>query len=466
MQVKDIQNIVKRGVCVGCGVCASTKNSPFYMALDATGRYQPKLIEQNTSLHSINLSSSSVCPFDNAAVNEDYIASKLFGAIPEIKKDKYLGYYVSTFVGSVNSDIIRLNSGSGGMVTWLLIYLLENKFIDGVIHVIPTGSSCVLFRYGVSKTKEEILNGAKSKYYPVEISKVIQEIRNTSFRYAIVGVPCFIKGIRLLALEDKDIREKIKYFIGLVCGHLKTDRYAKSLAWQVGISPDKIQSIDFRVKLSEERANRYGVRITGEIGGEVVDRTIKLNKTIVGNWGYGLFRYLACDFCDDVMAETADISFGDAWLPEYIDDYRGTNIVVIRNPQIQSIINSNTNTLNISKISAEKIYESQIGGFRHRREGLSYRLFLQTSTAYRIEKRVLPDNSISRRRKKIYDLRTLLLTEGNVAYDLAIKHMDFNVFKSTLEKKLKKFDRLYRANIIKRVYRKILLTIFRILKSF
>lgn len=41
--------------------------------------------------------------------------------------------------------------------------------------------------------------------------------------------------------------------------------------------------------------------------------------------------YKACDFCDDVFAETADIALGDAWLPEYVQDGNGTNVVVTRN---------------------------------------------------------------------------------------------------------------------------------------
>ena len=36
----------------------------------------------------------------------------------------------------------------------------------------------------------------------------------------------------------------------------------------------------------------------------------------------------ACEFCDDVVGETADMSVGDAWLPGYVSDWRGTSVVV------------------------------------------------------------------------------------------------------------------------------------------
>ena len=34
----------------------------------------------------------------------------------------------------------------------------------------------------------------------------------------------------------------------------------------------------------------------------------------MADWGMGIFKLGACDYCDDIVGETADISFGDAWL--------------------------------------------------------------------------------------------------------------------------------------------------------
>src|SRR5690606_38702641 len=42
-----------------------------------------------------------------------------------------------------------------------------------------------------------------------------------------------------------------------------------------------------------------------------------------GDWGAGFLQNPACDFCDDVVAETADIAFGDAWVEPYASDGPG-----------------------------------------------------------------------------------------------------------------------------------------------
>jgi len=39
-----------------------------------------------------------------------------------------------------------------------------------------------------------------------------------------------------------------------------------------------------------------------------------------------------------VFAETADVVLGDAWLPEYVQDSDGTNVVVTRNQDIRQLI--------------------------------------------------------------------------------------------------------------------------------
>ncbi|MGJ3627724.1 hypothetical protein AB5I41_13435 [Sphingomonas sp. MMS24-JH45] len=48
----------------------------------------------------------------------------------------------------------------------------------------------------------------------------------------------------------------------------------------------------------------------------------------MGDWVRAFFQASAGDYRDDVVAETADISFGEAWVEPYASDGRGTNVVV------------------------------------------------------------------------------------------------------------------------------------------
>jgi coenzyme F420-reducing hydrogenase beta subunit len=76
--------------------------------------------------------------------------------------------------------------------------------------------------------------GAKSRYYPVELSGVLNEIRSRPGRYAVVGVPCFIKALHLVRAAEPVLAERIVLTLGLFCGHSKSARMAESFAWQMG----------------------------------------------------------------------------------------------------------------------------------------------------------------------------------------------------------------------------------------
>ena len=255
-----------------------------------------------------------------------------------------LGYFRCAYAGYVSEGEYRTKGSSGGMMTWILVSLFQQKLIDGVIHIhkrIPTNNDSRIFHYKLSVTKDEIISGAKTRYYPIEISDVVQLIRERSGKFAFVGLPCFIKAIRLISLNDELIRDRIRFCVGMICGHLKSARFGELFAWQSGIKPSSIKSIDFRTKLDGYRANQYGVTVYGtEDGNEVIKRTPSISKLYGTNWGHGFFKYKACDYCDDVVAETADVTIGDAWLPKYLDDSKGTNIIIVRHPLIQEIIES------------------------------------------------------------------------------------------------------------------------------
>jgi coenzyme F420 hydrogenase subunit beta len=97
---------------------------------------------------------------------------------------------------------------------------------------------------------------------------------------------------------------------------------------------------------------------------------------------------------DDVIAETADVVVGDAWLSEYVRDYRGTSVVLCRTQQMLDLLQEGVRAgqLSLEDIPVEPIIRSQAGALRQRREGLQYRLALCAKRhQWRPQKRVPPD---------------------------------------------------------------------------
>ena len=370
--------VIANGYCVGCGACAVPEESPFTIGMDEYGQYQSRMNASNVFAKTES-DYEKLCPFGATAPNEDEIAKQHFAETCD--HNTQVGYYKGVYAGHVTEGEFRNRGSSGGMGTWVLNELLDQGLVDYIIHVksdVDGGDlNNIPFEYHVSKTLEETQQGGKSRYYPIELSEVLKTVRNQPGRYAVVGLPCFIKSIRLLQAQDPIIAERVKYCVGLVCGHLKSARYAESLAWQMGIAPPDLKAIDFRVKDPSQPANRYSTYARGTSG----EKVVPTNQLFGADWGAGAFKYKACDFCDDVFAETADVVLGDAWLPEYVQDSDGTNVVVTRSDDLQRlIINARSEgRLKLDDLSVEKAAQSQDAGLRHRKVAIGYRLYREKS---------------------------------------------------------------------------------------
>lgn len=424
--MNDLNKIIDGGYCIGCGACAFAGNKSIEIIEDEYRQYQGRIKSEakKTDLDA----ALAVCPFSNEGPNEDAISKEVFeydaGAYAEV-----IGYYQGLYAGHVSDKGLRRKVTSGGILTYTLSELLRRDLVDAVVHVKKSDKLSTLFEYGFSRTPEEVLEGAKSRYYPIEMSQVMDFIKNNEGRYAFVGIPCFIKTARRICRQDPVIAERIRFFVGLVCGHLKSKAYADMLAWRAGIDPSEMKSIDFRHKFDDRPADHYGIRVEDKEGNSKV---LVAKETPGTNWGLGFFKYEACDYCDDIFAETADIAVGDAWIKPYTDDAKGNSVVVVRNETIRAIIQEGieAGVLEFDELTAEQALMSQGGGFRHRRTGLGDRLFLKQKRATWVpKKRVEPvDSGISFLRKLVYRYRMYLREQSAENWRICVEKGDYAIF--------------------------------------
>jgi coenzyme F420-reducing hydrogenase beta subunit len=365
------RDMVTSGLCTGCGACvAQAEGGGAALRWGSDGQLKPYGPERWYGGRTEAF--TRTCPFSPVARNEDQIADERFPLATN--SDRSIGRFEQAFVGHVAETGFRERGSSGGMVSWVAAELLRRGLIDGVAHVgasdPETGG---FFGYRISRTMDDLNQGAKSRYYPVHMADVFAEMRDIPGRYAIVGIPCFIKAVHLLRDGDPVLRERIVFTLGLVCGHMKSRDMVESFAWQMGAKLDDVERVEYRLKNPDRPASWYTAQLACR-GGE--NRTQDWTHLVDGDWGSGFFQNSACDFCDDVVAETADISFGDAWVEPYSSDGRGTNIVVVRSPVLQALVDDAMaeQRVTLTPVDAAFVVATQAAGFRQRREGLAYRL--------------------------------------------------------------------------------------------
>ncbi len=451
-KINQLKQLYKSHLAVGSGV-DDIVSSSVETRLNKYGLYEPEIINKAIPEKELDqvLSASLNSKYSQS---ESEIAKKLFGSMKRAKYDDVVGYYLDLFAGYVQEDAYRKNGSSGGLATWLAVELLKSGKIDGFIHVVKSSKPGVLFEYGISRTMSDIRKGAKSRYYPAELSKALKEVKQKPGNYAIIGVPEVLTEVRLLADVDEVIKCRVKFYIGLVCGHQKSTKYAEAIAWELGVQPGDLIDIDFREKQRTGRAIEYNMRISGLVDGVRKDISIGQASSFVSNWGHGFFKAKFSDFTDNVFNEVADIVVGDAWLEEYVNDPKGTNILIVRNEEILRMLLSAVTgkRLNLDSLTAEDIRRSQEGLIHHLRDELPYRLYKEgVKRNYVPKKRVNSHNKFTRKRKRIQSTRQIISRNSHRIYRKAVKKNSFSYFKKNMKSRMGLYEKLYAHKVRKTV---------------
>lgn len=364
-----LNSVVKNDLCIGCGLCVyKCPGKALEMKWNGYGFLVPELVKNCDGKGSC----ITVCPFNPYPEEEVKTENELAEIYLKEATSFHpkVGKYENIYAGYANE--FRATSSSGGLATFVMADLLERGIVNHIFSVKESKIQGVHYEYAVSNNKQELLAASKTKYYPVTLATVFSKIDELDGKVAIVGVACFIKAIRLAQHSDPTLKEKIPFLIGIICGGVKSRFFTEYLASKAGVSPTNYTKPEYRIKDENSTAIDYSFGCKDENDHE---KLIKMHS--VGDmWGTGMFKNNACDFCDDVTTELADISLGDAWLNPYNYDGKGTNVVITRSKMAADIITDGiiNKNLNLDLLDFNLFLSSQQGSFNHRNKSLGYRI--------------------------------------------------------------------------------------------
>ena len=122
---------------------------------------------------------------------------------PENQYHDKIGYYYELYAGY--SKEFRETSSSGGIATYIFKTLLENKLVDNLFIVKEVNGQ---YTYQFFSNLKEITQISKTRYTPVTLEKLFQEISEIDGTVAVSGVACFVKAIRLKQMYNPELKEK------------------------------------------------------------------------------------------------------------------------------------------------------------------------------------------------------------------------------------------------------------------
>jgi len=361
--LNNIESVVRDGLCTGCGTCAGVCPKNAVEMHVTSGLLKPKV--DNSKCNGCGLC-LKCCPgweVDFEALNHAF-----FGHQPN---DALLGNFLGCYVGHSNDYDVRFNAASGGVVTQLLIYALEKSIIDGAVVTRMRRDKPLLQESFIAKSKNEIVSASKSKYCPTSPNVVLKEVLKEDGRFAFVGLPCQIHGLRKAEMNIKGLREKIALHIGLFCSHTVNFNGTYFLLRKLGVTPGRVREIAYR---GMGWPGCMFIRLKGDEA---------LTLKYVGGWNAYwplfssfFFTPLRCLMCMDETNEFSDVSVGDAWLKESKTERIGKSIIVVRTETGREIVDSASSIgmLNLRPINPSKVKRSQFEPLKFKKRDFKARL--------------------------------------------------------------------------------------------
>lgn len=299
---------LEKEYCIGCGLCQSCfGEEKASVKLNDKGFYAPEFAltgEEYTALQSF-------CPVD---VEPGCYSKQVWGERRRV------------CLGHAADETVRNTASSGGVLTAVCTYLLEQGLADGIIQL---GDSEVALQKTtrISRSKEEILACAGSRYIAaLPLEQVVQMLEaNPADRFVIVGRPCDIRGMRAYLKLHEQRAQQVVCLLSFFCAGTPSVNASRRMIEKMGAADANITHVSYRGNgwpgystVKDDRGNAYTMNYED-------------------SWGAILGRdiYRGCRFCYDGIGEEADIACGDAWyLDEQgkvtFDERPGRNVIFAR----------------------------------------------------------------------------------------------------------------------------------------
>lgn len=245
-----ITHTVENRTCIGCGICSSVcSKRAIIIHYSEKGTFEP--IVDDKCVHCGQC--VKYCP------NNFSLLKKL----ADSTKSREIYHHRGTFGGQAflfqSDDIELYKSASGGFVTWLAKYLLEEKIIDAVIHAEPVLAKIGEPHYKVSESfcVEELDKKRSSFYAPINYVPIITKYKNTEKKLLIIGVPCALRGFKKLFTENPIYNKNKVYLAALSCSHNVTGKFVDQLAIDAGMDSKTEFYCNLRDKAGIKDANNF-----------------------------------------------------------------------------------------------------------------------------------------------------------------------------------------------------------------
>ena len=289
--------VITSGLCTGCAGCVISCPHDVIGYDHEAGGYKPFHIEDELGPTNCGhgekgcTTCTRACP--RFRMWEPQANEHLFGR--DRADDEVAGIHADILLTRASDDMVHRMGQDGGLVSALLIWALDNDYIDGALTSYLDNGDATTWKAvpGVATNRDEVLAGAGSRYTYSANTLALDEAKERGLsRLAMVGMSCQSSIAPVMwARKIGKVSKPIVFNIGLLCSKTFDDAIFEELF-----------EAKYRIPKAEiTKMNIKGVfQIWTKDGGYH-----EINLKECHDW-----TREGCNHCPDFAAEHADISTG------------------------------------------------------------------------------------------------------------------------------------------------------------
>lgn len=299
--------------CTGCGLCHSAEGINFYK--NQNGFMYPNIKTSDNAFY------EAICPIGGKNCN-GY----------EKKKGQLWGNVIGAYVGAAKDRNISFRGSSGGILTALAIYLLENGFVNGIIQTKSSEKNILENVTTISRNRTEIMECTGARYISTAPLYDIKSLVKENEKYVFIGKPCDVKALKNYITYTNELTNII-YFFSFFCAGVPSEKANIDMLTQMGCEKEDCVELKYR-------GNGWPGKTT------IKTREGKIYEMEYEEaWGKILGRNIrnSCRFCIDGVGDWADISCGDYWHTTQsgkvdFSEHDGRNVILVRTQKGKDIL--------------------------------------------------------------------------------------------------------------------------------
>jgi coenzyme F420 hydrogenase subunit beta len=311
---------------MGCGACAAAR--PDIVQMTDTVAHGRRPVISKAAPKRAERELAKVCP--GRAIDARPPAA---GDRPDYTHAAW-GPVLEVWEGHATDSELRFNGSSGGVVSALASFCIEQKEFAGAVQVRARPDQPLLNETVISRSRSDVLAASASRYAPASPCERLADLKNSDQPHVFIGKPCDVAGSMLLAAEQPALATSLALTISIFCAGTPSIAGSRALLRHLGVSAeDEVLELRYRGRgWPGNMAVRFREAGTGEVR--------EASTTYAEGWGEILQKHKQwrCQLCADHLGEHADLSIGDPWYRPLADDEPGQSLILVRTERGRRIV--------------------------------------------------------------------------------------------------------------------------------